>query len=55
MDENYDAITFISENLFFILRGPRVANFGDISKLPPSLLRQPIKTPWKLKELEIKY
>ena len=31
MDRNYDVITF-SQNVF-ILRGPRVAMFGDIIKI----------------------
>ena len=39
----------------FILNRPRKANFADIIKLEPCLLKQPLKTQKKLKELEIMY
>ena len=53
MDRNYDPINIISKNLF--LRRPRVANFADIIKIEPCLLKQHLTTQKKLKELEIKY
>ena len=39
----------------FILRRPGVANFADVIKLQPFLLKQPLKTQKKLKELQIMY
>ena len=48
MDMNYDVITFI-------LRSPREAKFANIINLQPWLLKQPLKTQAKLKELEIMY
>ena len=37
----------------FNLRRPRVANFADIIKIAAMFIKQPLKTPKKLKESEI--
>ena len=39
----------------FLLRRPRVTNFTSIIKLQSNLLKQPLKTQTKLKELEVMY
>ena len=41
MDRNYDVITF-SQNVF-ILRGPRVAMFGDIIKIVTIFIKKTCK------------
>ena len=51
MDLNYGVIIFLFQNTFIL----RVANFADIIKLQPCLLKQPGKTQKILKELEIMY
>ena len=54
MGRNYDVITFTSKNLYFKI-GLEWPILLTSWKLQPFLLKQPLKTQKKSKELEIMY